>query len=113
MEFYIGAKETVNELQHTPFYDDRDKATAIITVQTTPPSELIRDTLIALCDMVNQFAYSTTFCRCDAICDGGLSALESAFWVLGQHGCKINSNGTIQRHNLQKFEESLGKERRK
>ena len=65
------------------------------------------DTLIALADMVNQFAYSTTFYGKEAVCDGGLSALEYAFWVLGQSGCKINSNGTIQRNNLFRYMEEL------
>ena len=35
--------------------------------------------------------------------DGGLSALENAFWVLEKAGCKVNSNGTIQRKNLFQF----------
>lgn len=61
------------------------------------------ESLYALADMVNQFAYSTTFYGKDAVCDGGLSALENAFWVLEQAGCKVNSNGTIQRKNLLHF----------
>ena len=56
-----------------------------------------------LADLVNQFAYSTKFYGKDAVCDGGLSALENAFWVLEQAGCKVNSNGTIQRKNLHDF----------
>lgn len=35
---------------------------------------------IALCDMVNQFAYE---CNKDSITTGGLSALEEAFAALG------------------------------
>ena len=61
------------------------------------------ETLYALADMVNQFAYSTTFYGKDAVCDGGLSALENAFSVLEKAGCKTNSNGTIQRKNLHHF----------
>lgn len=61
------------------------------------------ESLYALADMVNQFAYSTKFYGKDAVCDGGLSALENAFWVLEQAGCKVNSNGTIQRKNLHHF----------
>lgn len=65
------------------------------------------ESLYALANMVNQFAYSTTFYGKDAVCDGGLSALEGAFWVLEQAGCKINSNGTIQRKNLFHFMEVI------
>lgn len=62
-------------------------------------------TLYALADMVNQFAYSTKYYGKDAVCDGGLSALENAFYVLEQAGCKMNANGTIQRKNLYHFME--------
>lgn len=61
------------------------------------------ESLYALADMVNQFAYETTFYGKEALCSGGLSALEYAFGVLERAGCKINSNGTIQRKNLFKF----------
>lgn len=61
------------------------------------------EALYALADMVNQFAYKTTFYGKEAVCDGGLSALENAFWVLEKAGCKVNSNGTIQRANLHHF----------
>lgn len=64
--------------------------------------------LYALADMVNQFAYSTTFYGKDAVCDGGLSALENAFFVLEQAGCKVNSNGSIQRKNLLHFMDVVG-----
>lgn len=63
------------------------------------------ESLYALADMVNQFAYSAKYYGKDAVCDGGLSALENAFWVLGQAGCKINASGTIQRKNLWHFME--------
>ena len=66
--------------------------------------------LYALADMVNQFAYSTEFHGKEAVCDGGLSALEGAFWVLEEAGCKINSNGTIQRKNLLYFMDVMEKE---
>ena len=63
------------------------------------------ESLYALADMVNQFAYSTKYYGKDAVCDGGLSALENAFLVLEQAGCKMNVNGTIQRKNLYRFME--------
>ena len=55
------------------------------------------ESLYALADIVNQFAYSTKYYGKDAVCDGGLSALENAFLVLEQAGCKMNVNGTILR----------------
>lgn len=64
---------------------------------------LLAEALYSLADMVNQFAYPTRFHRGDAVCDGGLSALEYAFGVLQDAGCKINSNGSIQRKNLFDF----------
>lgn len=67
----------------------------------------LSEALYALADMANQFAYSTTYYGKDAVCDGGLSALEGAFWVLEQAGCKINANGTIQRKNLLHFMEVM------
>lgn len=63
--------------------------------------------LYSVADMVNQFAYSTKYYGKDAVCDGGLSALENAFWVLGQAGCKVNANGSIQRKNLWHFMEVM------
>lgn len=68
------------------------------------------ESMYALADMVNQFAYSTTFHGKEAVCDGGLSALEMAFFVLGKAGCKINSNGTIQRKNLFHFMDVMERE---
>ena len=70
------------------------------------------EALYALADMVNQFAYTTTYYGKDALCDAGLSALENAFWVLGQAGCKMNANGTIQRKNLWRFMEEKDNERK-
>lgn len=61
------------------------------------------EALYALADMVNQFGYEISYYGKDALCDGGLSALENAFWVLELGGCKINANGTIQRKNLFHF----------
>jgi hypothetical protein len=60
--------------------------------------------IYALVDMVVQFAYRTTFRRQEALCDGGLSALESAFFALKQCGCPINSNGTITLKKLFEFQ---------
>lgn len=65
------------------------------------------EALYGLADMVNQFSYRTKFHGKDALCDGGLSALENAFWMLGMAGCKINSNGTIQVKNLHQFMEKM------
>ena len=63
--------------------------------------------LLSLADMVDQFAYKTTFRGQEAICDAGLSALERAFGVLEDNGCKMNSNGTIQCKNLWMFMDRL------
>lgn len=57
--------------------------------------KLCYSALYALADMVNQFAYDTTFKYEGAVGDFGLSALEDAFSVLEDAGCKRNSNGTI------------------
>lgn len=82
-----------------------------IVVLPRGSKDALFDAVDALADMVNQFGYSTTFRRKDAVCDGGLSALESAFWSLEQCGCKVNSNGTINREALWNFsmEESTKK----
>lgn len=60
----------------------------------------------ALADMVNQFAYTTKFRRKEALCDGGLSALENAFDALCNVGCPTNSNGTITLKDLHSFMET-------
>ena len=65
------------------------------------------DALGALSDMVFQFGYETTFRRGKALCDGGLSALESAFSALMCCGCKVNSNGTISVKELLEFMRGL------
>lgn len=72
------------------------------------PEAVIRQlfySVYALADMVNQFGYSTTFRKQDAVCDGGLSALEAAFAALDYCGCRVNSNGTISRKYLWVFME--------
>lgn len=63
------------------------------------------EAIYALADMVCQFGYSTTFRKQEAVCDGGLSALEYAFGALLDCGCKMNSNGTITLKNLFAFQE--------
>ncbi len=63
-----------------------------------------------LADMVNQFGYSTTFRKQEAVIDGGLSALEEAFGVLYALGCKFTSNGKITRKNLREFQERMEEE---
>ena len=65
------------------------------------------EAIYALADMVCQFGYSTTFRKQEAVCDGGLSALEYAFGALLDCGCKMNSNGTITLKNLFAFQEEM------
>lgn len=65
--------------------------------------KLCYSALYALADMVNQFAYDTTFKYEGAVGDFGLSALEDAFSVLEDAGCKRNSNGTIMIGDLWAF----------
>lgn len=72
-----------------------------------PPT--LNETLDAVADLVFQFAYPTKFYGKKAYADGGLSALENAFWILERAGCKMNSNGTIQKTNLDKFVRGLQK----
>lgn len=61
----------------------------------------------ALADMILQFGYRTTFRRKEAICDGGLSALENALSTLCDLGCPTNSNGTITVSKLLQFMEEV------
>ena len=63
--------------------------------------------IYALADMVLQFGYTTKFRNQDALCDGGLSALESAFCALELCGCPINSNGSITVKKLCAFAEKV------
>lgn len=63
----------------------------------------LNEAMYAVADLVLQFGYRTTLRNCEAVCDGGLSALENAFWELERAGCKINSNGSIQIKNLFDF----------
>ena len=67
----------------------------------------------ALADMVNQFGYSTTFRKQEAVIDGGLSALENAFCALYNLGCSFTSNGKITRKSLFEFQERMEKEEEK
>lgn len=69
-----------------------------------------KEILWALCDMVNQFAFRTEFYGKTALANGGLSALETAFYTLYENGLKLNSNGTIQVSNLHKFMDELKRE---
>jgi hypothetical protein len=61
----------------------------------------------ALADMVCQFGYSTKFRKQDALCDGGLSALENALSALTDCGCPTNSNGTITTKKLWQFMDKI------
>jgi hypothetical protein len=61
----------------------------------------------ALADMVCQFGYSTKFRKQDALCDGGLSALENALSALTDCGCPTNSNGTITTKKLFQFMDKI------
>lgn len=74
----------------------------IVVVEEAIKEAAIR-AINSLADMVNQFGYSTTFRRKEAVCDGGLSALEEAFYALELCGARVNSNGTINRENLLNF----------
>ena len=65
----------------------------------------LHEAVYALADMVYQFGYDTTFRKKPSVCDGGLSALENAFYALEGCGCRINSNGTITRDHLLEFME--------
>lgn len=65
------------------------------------------EAIYALADMVNQFGYSTTFRNQEAVCDGGLSALEEAFGALQGCGCELNSNGSITLKKLFAFQEEI------
>lgn len=105
-----------------PIEDDRTRFSVIsdiadyllangVIVLPSGGKEALFGAVDALADMVNQFGYSTTFRKKEAVCDGGLSALESEFWALELCGCKTNSNGTIKRETLWNFsmEESAKK----
>ena len=74
-----------------------------IVVEDVACKEAVFRAVNSLADMVNQFGYSTTFRRKEAVCDGGLSALEEAFYALELCGARVNSNGTINRENLLNF----------
>lgn len=65
------------------------------------------EAIYALADMVNQFGYSTTFRNQEAVCGGGLSALEEAFGALQDCGCELNSNGSITLKKLFAFQEEI------
>lgn len=67
----------------------------------------LNEALYSTADLVFQFGYRTKFRGCEAVCDGGLSALENAFWALQRAGCKMNKNGTIQVKSLLKFMKEL------
>lgn len=67
----------------------------------------------ALADMVDQFGYTTTFRKQEAVTDGGLSALENAFGALYNLGCSFTSNGKITRKSLFEFQERMEKEEEK
>lgn len=75
--------------------------------------KLCYSALYALADMVNQFAYDTRFENDGAVGDFGLSALENAFGVLEDAGCKRNSNGTIMIADLWAFMRNMKAERDK
>jgi hypothetical protein len=82
------------------------------TIETITEVELkqLHEAVYALADMVNQFGYDTTFRKKPSVCNGGLSALENAFYALECCGCMVNSNGTITRESLFKFMEKVREE---
>lgn len=88
-----GAEGAMNELDYIPSVH-------------VPNAAMLRQlwgAVYALADMVCQFGYSTKFRKKEALCDGGLSALEEAFSALTDVGCPTNSNGTITIKNLLDF----------
>ena len=112
LALFESAEEDDIELYGVHISDCFPAERASEIANTLPSADVVEvkhycDALYALADMVNQFAYSTTFYGKEAVCDGGLSALEAAFWVLEQAGCKVNSNGTIQRANLFRFMDKM------
>lgn len=108
----LGIGKAKREAFNVPEYADGWNA-AIEIIQNGPVAltdahiNAYRYAMYALADMVNQFGYSTTFRRQDAVCDGGLSALETAFSALEHCGCRVNSNGTISRKHLWAFMDEL------
>lgn len=84
-------------------------APTVDVAETVVHTQAHYEAIYALADMVVQFGYSTKFRNQNAVCDGGLSALEYAFGALEDCGCKVNSNGTITLKNLFAFQEEIMK----
>lgn len=97
-------EKIANGLVKTPFDDAVGRNMAIVMVKQ------LWNAVYALCDMVLQFGYTTTFRKKDALCDGGLSALETAFAALEWCGCPTNSNGTITVEKLLSYMDKINTE---
>ena len=66
---------------------------------------------LALCDMVNQFAYEARpYHRKPTLYRGGLSALESAFIALETMGAQFTSDGRLPRKELMRVWNEIEKE---
>lgn len=62
----------------------------------------LKDALYALADMFWQFGYETTYRNQKCLYHGGLSALENAYGILVQNGCKTKG-GVIAQKDLAAF----------
>jgi hypothetical protein len=63
-----------------------------------------KELIDALYDMVGQFAYTSIKWGVECLHDGGLSALENAFYALGY------TDGIVRKKQFYKDWEKLGKE---
>lgn len=90
-----GAEGAMNELDCLPSFGGADAA----------QHKHFWGVVYALADMVLQYGYRVKFRKREALCDGGLSALETAFSALYTVGCPMNSNGTISVGKLLDFVE--------
>lgn len=70
------------------------------------------ESMIALCDMINQFAYrSRPYRGKETLCDGGLSALEQAFFAIALMGAKFTSDGRLLLSELFRVQRELERSR--
>lgn len=70
----------------------------------------LANTVDALCDMVNQFAFRASPYRGKTtLYHGGLSALESAFAALEAMGARLTSDGRLPRKELFRIWHETGK----
>lgn len=70
----------------------------------------LANTVDALCDMVNQFAFRASPYRGKTtLYHGGLSALESAFAALEAMGARLTADGRLPRKELFRIWHETGK----